>query len=83
MIGGPLTICRTCDVPHYDNCPTCWGFGVFPRTFDGSPVPLSANVACVLRCPPHSESEGVDWLPCPTCQSTPAGIPLVAGVVLP
>lgn len=68
-IGGDLHICETCDVKHYDNCPTCFGFGVRPRTVDGDPIPIPAGE-------PPGAVEGINYLPCPACKSTPAGIPV-------
>lgn len=64
-----LIVCHACDVAHYDNCPTCFGFGVRPRTVDDRPVPISAGR--------YTLTAGSDWLPCPTCKSTPQGLPPV------
>lgn len=60
----PLHVCENCDVPHYDNCPDCWGFGVRK-----SGTPISASVARKVGPGP------ADARACPTCQSTFAGAP--------
>jgi len=66
-IGGPLHVCTDCTPHHYDNCPDCFGLGVRPRSDGGFPVPISFNA---LRA-----GVGDDWRPCPTCGSTPEGVP--------
>jgi hypothetical protein len=69
-IGGPLNICNTCPVKHYDNCPDCYGFGEKPARINGrdTRVPVRAAEAKTV----------VLWLACRTCNSTPAGIPVRA-----
>ena len=67
MIGGPLHLCTDCTPHHYDNCPTCFGYGVRAQSCDGRPAPVGSAAA---RDPKDTE-----WLPCPTCGSTPAGPP--------
>lgn len=66
-IGGPLNICHTCPVLHYDNCEACFGFGVQARKLDGHYVPIGAAEAI--------EGPTPEWRPCPTCHSTPRGLP--------
>jgi hypothetical protein len=38
-----LRFCDTCEVSHAENCPKCFGFGVY--RLKGSDVPVSASVA--------------------------------------
>jgi hypothetical protein len=65
----PFTICTKCDIPHYDNCEDCYGFGVRPWP-DGpvKHVPVSAGAAIEGEAP-------ADAIPCPTCGSTTKGVP--------
>ncbi len=39
-----LRMCTTCEIPHAENCPECFGFGVY-KTLDGGTSPVSASVA--------------------------------------
>lgn len=78
-IDGPLHVCETCDVKHYDNCPTCFGFGVRAALgvrieADGEPVPLSAQGAEQFRAVGPMPGD-MPFAPCPTCKSSPWGIP--------
>ena len=59
--GEPFNVCTTCEPNHVDNCRTCNGFGVQL----GNGLPLSA--ADVVA--------DADWIACPECGGTPAGIP--------
>lgn len=67
----PLRVCRRCAILHYDNCPDCWGFGVYDAadTRNGV-VPVSADAALGggRPMPPNARA-------CPTCHSTAAGVP--------
>jgi hypothetical protein len=67
-----LHVCTTCDVPHFDNCPTCWGFGV--RYYDGphGSIPISGENSVRHKALMYID---LDWKACPTCGSTPRGIP--------
>lgn len=56
-------VCTECDVKHYMNCRTCFGFGVSRNTN----TPISAGTAN------HMLAE--DWMPCPECGSTVTGMP--------
>ena len=56
-------VCTECDVKHYTNCRTCFGFGVSRNTN----TPISAGLAN------HMLAE--DWIPCPECGSTVTGMP--------
>jgi hypothetical protein len=67
----PLHICEGCDIRHYDNCPDCWGFGVYDAadTRNGVvPVPAAAACGGHRHMPSNARA-------CPTCHSTAAGIP--------
>jgi hypothetical protein len=64
----PFHICEQCTPPHYDNCETCWGYGVMPSTIATSrTVPVPAGMA--IEEPPANAR------PCPTCGSTVKGVP--------
>lgn len=63
----PLRICTTCGVPHYENCPDCFGFGVCDTERNGT-VPVSASRALDGQAPAGARA-------CPTCGSTTAGMP--------
>ena len=56
-------ICTKCPVPHAENCPECFGFGLHR----GTDVPLAARYSF----PEHPTPE---WDRCPTCGGTPNGI---------
>ena len=62
-----LRICTACRIHHYENCGTCFGFGMYPGR-DGSLVPISAGAA-------HSGEFPGNWATCPECDSGPAGVP--------
>lgn len=75
----PLHVCRDCPVPHYDNCPDCFGFGVYLAEFYGRTtrgfdklVPVSAGQAMKGLAPDNA-------MPCPTCGSTVKGLPADKG----
>ena len=55
-------ICTSCPVPHPDNCPDCFGFGLHKGTLS----PISAHAA--LREDPPA------WDRCKVCGGTPNGI---------
>jgi hypothetical protein len=57
-------VCRTCDIPHYSNCDTCYGFGVYSDC-----TPVTAEAA-------HDRQFISDVKPCPQCGSTQQGIPI-------
>lgn len=63
-------VCRECGVPHYENCGTCFGFGVYSVDLRaGELFPVSANEAMVTK-----KYRGVVF-PCPECGSTVLGLP--------
>lgn len=59
------TICTSCHVPHYENCGTCFGFGL---EYDGSPVTAHDAKYNIM----------IGLMPCPECHSTIEGIPKTA-----
>ena len=61
-------ICTTCAVPHVENCPDCWGFGVYKQlSADGETIPVSAAEA--IHGPLRREA-----IACPTCGGTVEGM---------
>jgi hypothetical protein len=74
----PLRLCthHGCTAPrHYENCPDCWGFGVYD---DNVSTPVSASAATdplvdkLTYAGAHPDRKAI---PCPTCKSTVAGAP--------
>ena len=55
--------CRRCDLFHYENCPTCFGFGVY-----ASGSPIAAGTA--LRIAAESSVADIAASACPSCGST-------------
>jgi len=61
-------ICTKCAIHHYENCGTCFGFGVYVKaTVDGL-IPVNAHAA-------HTQEFRGETIPCPECGSTTAGLP--------
>ena len=68
-----LRICTECSVHHYENCNSCWGFGVYKisdRVDEAWPVLATDVVNKVFKSP---------VLSCPECGSTEKGIPIMKG----
>jgi hypothetical protein len=40
--GVPFRVCYACDLPHIENCKTCFGWGLF-KGASGELVPLAAG----------------------------------------
>lgn len=64
-------ICTKCEIHHIENCGTCFGFGVMKQLEsdeEGKTFirPIAAGRAI--------DGDAGDWMPCPECKSTPAGI---------
>lgn len=59
-------ICDKCPIPHYENCPDCFGYGLYPVR--GGLIPVSAFKA-------QDKTYPANWQPCPTCGSGPGGLP--------
>lgn len=55
-----LRICYECAIPHYENCPECFGLGHWEN---GTPIPFLSLL---------EERKSV---PCPYCSSTKDGLP--------
>lgn len=63
MTKKKYRICTKCTPNHYENCDTCFGFGVLFAM--GNYIPIAAGKA---KNPPNK------WEKCPECHSTPNGI---------
>jgi hypothetical protein len=50
-IGGPLNVCNTCAVKHFDNCEGCFGFGVHAGSTPERTAPIGAAEAIVGTYP--------------------------------
>ena len=62
-------ICTNCPIHHYENCNTCFGFGVYTvERYPGEYFPVSAGAA-------HERTFRGPCFPCPECGSTPNGLP--------
>ena len=58
-----LRICTECDVQHFDNCPQCFGFGVYKST--GGPMGSAKAISTKSS------------VACPVCKSDYKGVPNV------
>lgn len=70
MDTNRLRICRKCVMPHYENCPECFGFGLRPGR-EVAWVPVTVKDACL-------DIDLEEIADCPTCKSTFLGIPFTA-----
>lgn len=61
-------ICTHCNIHHYENCPTCFGFGLKYAKLHKTLIPIGAGEA-------EKKAYPKDWQACPDCKSTPRGIP--------
>lgn len=61
-------ICTDCKIHHYENCETCFGFGLTLYN-----IPITAAEAMGYEKLP-------EWKLCPECGSTPKGIPNMSKV---
>lgn len=62
-------ICTKCLIHHYENCNTCFGFGIYePDDSPGKTFPVIAAAAHGFIAI-HGK-----FLPCPECDSTIKGI---------
>jgi hypothetical protein len=61
-----LSVCKSCHVPHFENCPSCFGFGLYQKE-DGTNYPVSAF-----------DSQQLEFkhkvIPCNYCGSTEKGM---------
>jgi hypothetical protein len=65
--GKEYRVCQNCDTPHYENCGTCFGFGIY--SFSKMPIAaFEIDEIRVLSC-------DSGWEICPECHSSPRGIP--------
>ncbi len=64
-----LRVCTTCLIHHYQNCETCFGWGVYVGPFtEDRLIPVSAHNA-------HTKEFLWATSPCPECGSGPGGMP--------
>ena len=61
-----LRICRQCPIHHYENCNSCFGFGVYEGHSGQRPVRAGDAIYGQLPGQVH---------PCPECGSTETGAP--------
>lgn len=68
-----LRVCEQgCKVPHYENCETCFGFGVY------SQQPGDIVRAYHAQLASYGKQLKSEVHPCPECGSTEKGLPEVA-----
>jgi len=61
-------VCTKCAIHHYENCNTCFGFGVYVETTVDGLIPINAHAA-------HTKQFRHTPTHCPECLSTSAGLP--------
>ena len=61
--GKKLRICMNCDINHYENCTSCYGFGLYE---DGIPITAYSSVYKIFN---HKT------IICPECGSDHNGVP--------
>ena len=59
-------ICTKCEIHHYENCETCFGFGVYRSNSYLYPIPARDA---------HEGNDIKNSEPCPECGSTVEGYP--------
>lgn len=64
-IKSKYRVCSKCKIRHYENCESCWGFGVYSST-PWNAVHAIEAISGNLKGP---------VLPCPECRSTEKGVP--------
>jgi hypothetical protein len=68
-------VCRECEIPHFDNCTACFGFGTYKsKKGTGEIVPVTAGEAYEIVIKGLIHELGM-LLTCPVCGSTINGIP--------
>ncbi len=60
-------ICTKCAIHHYENCGTCFGFGVYTHTAVDGIIPVNAHAACTQEFSGETRA-------CPECLSTSEGL---------
>lgn len=69
-ISEKYRVCKKCAVHHYENCGTCFGFGVYElETRPGELSPVIADEAI------NTHIFRGTLKPCPECKSTEKGLP--------
>jgi hypothetical protein len=67
-------ICFACEINHFENCESCYGFGVYKiSTNPSGTFPVTAAEA-------HDKQFKGAVLPCPECGSTEKGCPTLRAV---
>lgn len=67
-----LKICNSCFVPHYEDCPDCFGFGLIE--INGKNIPLAASIAAkLIKNESHKSHKIISK--CAKCNSSFKGIP--------
>jgi hypothetical protein len=61
-----MKICKACFVPHAENCPRCFGFGLTPK---GDPLPAGEAFDMKFKW-----WKLFRWKKCPVCNGTPMGM---------
>lgn len=68
-------VCTGCKIHHYENCNSCFGFGVYTIPKRGNELfPIIAAEAH-KTVPVRAKELGGKLLPCPECKSTIKGAP--------
>jgi hypothetical protein len=64
-----LRICTECGIHHYENCPNCFGFGVYSNTL--------GDVVTAGQAYDYAHCKNILRVskPCPVCRSTIKGLP--------
>ncbi len=71
--GGKYRLCSVgCEIPHYENCGICFGFGVFSDMAEFGWLPIRAGLALGAK---ESGLKILRIMPCPECNSTIKGLP--------
>ena len=70
--GKRYSICTSCKIHHFDNCETCFGYGIKKKIFEiqDENIPVSAYDAECIR-----SGFILMWDYCPECHSSPYGLP--------
>ena len=69
MNPNTYRVCTNCTIPHYENCGSCWGFGVYKISDNPS------EAFAVTAWEVFEKKFKAKVLPCPECGSTENGCP--------
>lgn len=67
-----LRICTSCQIKHYENCRTCFGFGVKDIVHPDGLIPVNASTAEEIRI--YGTLPAARVKRCPECGSNVYGI---------